>query len=92
MDNDKQTTEELLDVIDLREAELDDAVIQCLMDFSENIGYEPEIENIISDVKEMICEYLYREHGVSVYRPMFLETADGGEVYYDYPYPEIDFS
>lgn len=70
--------------IELREDDLDDAfykLMDVLADRDEHYS-----DNIIEDLKEHVLEYLYREHGISVYRPMYLEDEDGEEFFEEYPY------
>lgn len=81
-----------MDEIDQREEELDFALYEMLEIFMPDVScdleeYEPDI---YSQLKDLICEWLYKEHGISVYRPMFLVDEDGVESYEEYPYEELD--
>lgn len=72
-----------------REEELNDLIT----DFVYNItngdeGLDPEGTERF---KDMVCELLYREFGISVRRPMVLQDEDGNESISEYPYDEIDF-
>ena len=72
-----------------REEELNDLIT----DFVYNItngdeGLDPEGTERF---KDMVCELLYREFGISVRRPMVLQDEDGNESVSEYPYDEIDF-
>ncbi|MCD8376441.1 MAG: hypothetical protein LUD69_05810 [Oscillospiraceae bacterium] len=80
-----------LDEIDQREEELDFAIYEMLEIFMPDIscdidGYGTDV---YGQLKDLICEWLYKEHGISVYRPMFLVDEDGVESYEEYPYEEL---
>ena len=79
------------DLIDTRELELDDAMFDMISDVA------PEFMDIVEDVgevceyfKDLICEKLYTEFDVSVYRPMRLEDQNGNEEFSLYPYEEME--
>lgn len=85
---------EKLDLVDEREQELGDAVDLFLQELAPNIEEiaGDELPDIYEDVLDLVCEYLYRVRGISVYRPMFLDDDDYEEGYFtEFPYPEIDF-
>lgn len=78
------------DEIEQRDGELYDAVTDMLDIFLNEkldriVGYK-EADEITSDVIDHLCEYLYQEHGLSVYRPMILEDEDGEEFFEEFPY------
>lgn len=75
--------------IEEREAEIADIV----SDFVYNItnGDAGMSDEDTEKFKDMICEILYREFDISVYRPMILEDEDGNKSLSNYPYEEIDF-
>lgn len=79
--------------IDDREQELTSAVEDCLSvfepDLAEKLG--DEYDDTLDDIKDVIAEYLFKIRGVSIHRPMYLETEDGGQEFHTHPYPEIDF-
>lgn len=80
------------DVIEEREIELDEAVYGLMEAFVPNLfDVEDDPDEVYEGLKDCICEYLYKRHGISVYRPMYLEDDDGSDVFTEYPYPEIDF-
>lgn len=79
--------------IDQREMELDECIDWILSEIEPE--YLDELgavttDEVFSDLKDMICEYLYKKCGISVYRPMYLENEHGIDEYYEYPYPEMD--
>lgn len=77
--------------IEAREADLDEALygfLSAVVDDSRELDYlEPDI---IEDIKDNFLEYLAREHGFTIYRPMYLED-DEGEWFEEYPYDHMDF-
>lgn len=79
--------------IDQREMELDECIDWILSEIApeylEELG-SVTVDEVFSDLKDMICEYLYKKCGISVYRPMYLENEHGVDEYYEYPYPEMD--
>lgn len=79
--------------IDQREMELDECIDWILSEIApeylEELG-SVTVDEVFSDLKDMICEYLYKKCGISVYRPMYLENEHGKDEYYEYPYPEMD--
>lgn len=79
--------------IDQREMELDECIDWILSEidpeYLEELG-TVTTDEVFSDLKDMICEYLYKKCGISVYRPMYLENEHGVDEYYEYPYPEMD--
>ena len=79
--------------IDQREMELDECIDWILSEIApeylEELG-SVTVDEVFSDLKDMICEYLYKKCGISVYRPMYLENEHGIDEYYEYPYPEMD--
>lgn len=78
--------------IEERELELDDAVWDffCAVfgDFYSLNGVDSD--KIAEDFKEHALRYLYEEHGLDIYRPMYLEDEDG-EFFEEYPYEYLDF-
>lgn len=79
--------------IDQREMGLDECIDWILSEidpeYLEELG-TVTTDEVFSDLKDMICEYLYKKCGISVYRPMYLENEHGVDEYYEYPYPEMD--
>lgn len=99
--DDDESTEETLSLteeekIDEREFELDDImtfVLDAVLeeDATALLGND-EVEEICEDVKDHLLEYLYRKHGISVRRPMYLEDTDTGEDFFtEYPYDCMEF-
>ena len=75
-------------IIDEREGDLSIAVNDMLDSI---LPGNVEIDDdLIEDIKDAICERLYAVHGISVYRPMFLEDDDGSDYVTEYPYPEME--
>lgn len=90
-DDDNLTEEEELDKIDERELEIDDALCEFLQTLIPNLfDVIYDVGDLCEDLKDSICEYLYKKYGISVYRPMFLECEDGTEEFTEYPYPEME--
>lgn len=90
-DDDSLTEEEESDKIDDRELELDDALYEFLQTLIPNLfDVINDVDELCDDLKDSICEYLYKKYGISVYRPMFLECEDGTEEFTEYPYPEME--
>lgn len=82
---------EELDDIEVRELELDDAIYALVDTFVPNLSeITDDIDVVYEDLKDHICEYLYQEHDISVYRPMILEDEDGSDYYTEFPYPEME--
>lgn len=80
----------LEDEIEKRDGELYDAVDLLLDKFLNEsldkiVGYA-DADNIRTETVDHLCEYLYTEHGLSVYRPMFLEDEDGEDFFEEFPY------
>lgn len=94
MEEIESETEELdiEDVIAEREADIDSFFERLIDDlFGVASGCDTVVnQDVINDCKEHLLEYLYRKHGLSVYRPMELEDDDGVFVE-DYPYECMDF-
>lgn len=72
------------DEIDSRELDLLDAIIDALSAICVDTPTKT-ITDIAPTVLEHLLRYLYKKHGISVYRPTFLED-DSGEFYTEYPY------
>lgn len=89
-DGDKTMSEEL-ELIDEREAEIDDAMYMLLDTLVSNLfDFVEEPDELCEELKDHICEYLYQKYDISVYRPMYLECEDGTEEFAEYPYPEME--
>ena len=80
-------------IIDDREIELDEAVYYLIDTVCDGKYSDYCIdEDIVNDIKEHFLEYLARKWGMPIYRPMYLEDADGeGEFYEEYPYDYMVF-
>lgn len=93
---DKPREEELsaaeeADMMDERELELDEAVYSLMEAFVPNLhDVADDVDEVYEDIKDLICEQLYTKHGISVYRPMYLEDDDGSESFSEFPYPEME--
>jgi len=94
MEEIESETEELdiEDVIAEREADIDSFFERLIDDlFGVASGCDTVVnQDVINDCKEHLLEYLYRKHGLSVYRPMELEDDEGVFVE-DYPYEYMEF-
>lgn len=77
--------------IEERESDLETAVADCLITFVPNHRDFEDFDNTVSHIVDKICEILFTDCGISVYRPMVLEDEDGNEEYLEFPYPELDF-
>lgn len=80
---------EQFEEIEYREDELDIAVMEFLdvvMD-GEAPPFNEESAKMYADIKEHFLEYVYKKHGLSPRRPMFLEDENGEDFYTEYPYP-----
>ena len=58
--------------------------------------YPVEVDEIYAEViadslVNVFCKYLKDEHYVSVYRPMFIQTDKGEEIFTEYPYDHPEF-
>lgn len=90
-ENEEYTDAEKLEIIDEREAEIDDAIYVCLAELVPNLfDITDNPDEFYEDMKDHICEYLYLKHGISVYRPMYLESEDGTDEFVEFPYPEME--
>jgi len=86
------STSDMVDMIEERESELDTAVWDMLEIIVQNIAAVSEDpDKLCEDIKDHICEYLFKKHKISVYRPMFLECEDGTDEFFKFPYDEMDF-
>lgn len=83
---------ELEDMMAEREADIDGFFTRLIEDLfpEEPILYTDLIDDLVDDCKEHMLEYLYRKHGLSVYRPMELEDDDGIFIE-EYPYECMEF-
>lgn len=84
---------ELEDMMAEREADIDGFFTRLIEDLfpDEQILYTDLMDDLVEDCKEHMLEYLYRKHGLSVYRPMELED-DEGVFIEDYPYECMEFN
>ena len=78
--------------MEVRDADIDSFIFRLLEDLfaDEPIIHSELIDDVVRDCKEHFLEYLYRKHGLSVYRPMELED-DEGVFIEDYPYECMEF-
>ena len=70
------------DIIEEREAELDDAVYQLV----DTVSSCYLSNDILDDLKEHFLEYMARKWGIDIYRPMVLEDENGNDFFEEYPY------
>lgn len=76
-----------------RELDLEDATCAFLEVALENSGISSIslTDDEVSDIMNHFLEYIARRHEIDIYRPMFLETEDGGVDFEEFPYELIDF-
>ena len=75
------------DAIEDRERELDAAFEDLLTAVVDNQrDLMMRYEEIVEDLKDLVCERLARKYHLGVYRPMILVDEDGEEFYEEYPY------
>ena len=73
--------------MEIREDEISEAVYMCVDTILDGVlDCYYEIDEIIEDLKDILCEYLYCKWGLEPRRPMVLEYDDGSESYEEYPY------
>lgn len=85
------TTSEQSEIIEDRENEIDDAIYALMDTLVQNMEEMTDDTNeLCDDVKDHICEYLYKKHGISIYRPMYLECEDGTDEFCKFPYDEME--
>lgn len=88
----EEVTEEL---INDREAEIEMAVTDMLLSLTETGSPDyspPEIEDdVVAEITNHICEYLYRKWKINVYRPMMMEDENGEEFFEEYPYEIMEY-
>lgn len=77
-----------------REDELSDAVTEMLFTVLGDDYYplSDDVEEITEDLKDHLCEYLFRKYGINIYRPMYLEDENGDEFFEEYPYDCMEFN
>ena len=86
------STSEEMDLIEERELKIDDAVYSLMNVLVPNLfDINDDPDEIYEDLKDHICEYLYKQYGFSVYRPMYLECEDGTDEFCEFPYEEMEF-
>lgn len=80
-------------IIDNREEELNIVFENLIYDIAgQDIYLDPDNSGeIISDIKEHVCEYIARKHDIPVYRPMILEGEDGEDFFEEFPYEYMIF-
>lgn len=71
-------------------ASIEDLLVVFLDNNESGTGkYDECTEEIIEDLKDRIGEYLYKQWGISIFRPMVIEYDDESEEYHEYPYPHL---
>lgn len=85
------------DTIWERELELDNAIAEFIDVAIGGIVHDNSTldDDGLEDIKDHFLEYLYRKHGLPIFRPMMLEYDDGKGGTYDeydeYPYENMEF-
>lgn len=74
--------------IEEREEDLNTLVSDFIIESCQTYSQSEEFEEIVRDLKEHFLAYMYRKHGLSPYRPMFVKV-DGKETFMEYPYPVL---
>ena len=94
--DDELYEEELYNEIDLeieeREDDLSYAVRCCLDEFVGGEGIHccsKDADEIIEDVKNIICELLYLKYDIDPRRPSVIQYDDGTEEFEEYPYSKL---
>lgn len=88
---DNNEVNEQFDMIEERELDLNEAVLAMFTTFADNfVDLVDDVDKVVDDMKDYVAEYLYEKHGLSIYRPMFLEDEDGNEEFTEFPYPELE--
>lgn len=77
------------DIIDVREDELSLAVEGFIYTATDSTIIDIKDEEI-EKIKDHFLAYLYKECGIEIYRPMYIEYPDGTEEYEEYPYSKLD--
>lgn len=78
-----------------RDKEIDDAVedlIRALCPDRVGDFINGNRKDDFVDIKEHICEYLFRKHHLDIFRPMLLNFGDGVPRYVEYPYDQMKFA
>lgn len=79
-------------LIDEREFEISGIMADMVEALVPNIyDVERDTDEMYEELADLICEYLYRNRGISVYRPMYLECDDGSEEFCEHPYEEMEY-
>lgn len=92
-DGPQLTLPDLEDEIEERELEIEDALWAFL---DTVLGGDATLEimtgdEMFEDIKEHFLEYLARDHGLPVRRPMFLTDENGEDFFEEYPYEHMIF-
>ena len=77
--------------IEVREDELNLAFTSLMQVVAEDSVSDYPTKEMIEDLKEHVLEYMYRKHGLEIYRPMIIQYEDGTEEYMEYPYESLEF-
>lgn len=85
---------EIAEAIEGRETEISDCICDMLnVILDDGLDYldSDESAELIEDIKDHICEYIYLKWGLEIYRPMIVEYEDGKEEFLKYPYSKLEF-
>lgn len=83
------TTEESL--ITTREDELNEILYDFLWQITNDMDFVESNRIDVDDIKEDLLEHLARNHGIPVYRPMYLVDENGEEFFEEFPYEHMVF-
>lgn len=86
------TLQDQEDEIEMREEELNNLIWDFVMGVYGGDTYADYLDyEFLDDLKDHFLEYMYRKHGLDIYRPMVLEDEDGTEFFEEYPYEHMVF-
>lgn len=80
------------DIIAESELTLDGAVFEFLSTILDGAGLDLCTDDILEDIKDHFLEYLFRKHGISVFRPMYIDYGGGEVKLEEFPYEHLAFS
>lgn len=91
-EDDNMSLSEIQDLIDESELTLDGAVFEFLSTILDGAGLDACSDEMLEDIKDHFLEYLFRKHGISVFRPMYIDYGGGDVRLEDFPYEHMNFS
>lgn len=81
------------ELIEERQCELEDVMIDFLSVVIEKniVATQAVFGDKVPEIIDHVLEYLYKEHGIDIYRPMILVDENDQEFFEEHPYPCMDF-